>query len=340
MELTEVQQKTIDLLKINPKRQSPKGWILGGICPFCHRNDKFGIKLNNVSIKYDNHISFNCFHGSCLEKGGEFLLFQALGEEDFLKQKKFIKYVDKVENKIKQREINQEEPIDLRVVKRNVPFGWRRVYDDPYLESRGWEEWQYHQIPAGRTKLFGKLKDYIILLVEEDGENKGYVARLIWSKEKIKAAGENAPPRYRNEGGVDFAKLLGGIDEVTEETTTIIIVEGLFDKTNVDKQLKLNLTPQTKCLYSFGKKLSDAQIEKIRLKSHHIREAIFLYDPDGIDEIKRYGQKLKDFMKVGAGFLFEKDPGELTAEELETILQDREDIGVFSLNKVQKKKLK
>lgn len=337
MEITnDVHKKVIDVLGINPRKRSPKGWIMGGKCPFCEKDDKFGIILNDVTkTRHDNHISFNCFRGSCQEKGGEFLLLQALGQEHFLQQKKHIKLRDKVENKLKPS-AEDEYVVETEVLTRKPAFGWRRKYDDPYLRARGWEDWQFELMPVGRTTLFSKLKDYVVIQVEEGGENKGYVARLTWDKERVQEAGKYAPPRYRNEGAVDFAKIVGGLDEITEETRTVIIVEGLFDKTNVDKQLQLNLTSKTKCIYTFGKKVSEAQIEKLKSKAS-VKNVIFLYDPDAVNEVKRYGSLLKSFANVYAGFLTDKDPGDLTADELEDVIESMEQIDVFACNKVQKK---
>jgi len=343
MQLSDVHIKAIEIFNLDIRRKTTKGWIIGATCPFCKKNDKFGIRFNQIG-RYDNHISYNCFRGSCGERGGEYLLFREVGQEAFLKDGKYVKHVEQIENKIKAKRKYIEEPLDLSVPKASLPLGWRRVMSDPYLDSRGFEKWQYDQYKIGRTRLFKKLKDYVVISIEEGGENKGYVARLVWSKERINQYKEDTgtdPLRYRNEGGIDFAKLLYGIDEITEETTTVVIVEGFFDKSNVDKQLQLNLSPKTKCLVSFGKKLSLEQIEKLK-RVKNIKNVIIAYDPDAVEEVKKYGTELEPYFKVFGVFIDnpDEDVGDMGGERLGEVLDTMEPIKSFCLNRVQVRKLK
>ena len=173
-ELNSVQKKAVEYYDINMKRSTPRGWyMVKKGCPFCGKPDyHFGIKFQKPNAKYKNSISFHCF--KCNEKGGEFKLFKALDLLSFLDYGEYVKR-DQLENKIK---IKSEE-LMLVVKTRHKPLGWRRVMDDPYLDERGFEDWQYDEYIVGRTKLDRKLKDYVVFLIEEQGENKGYVARHV-----------------------------------------------------------------------------------------------------------------------------------------------------------------
>jgi DNA primase len=336
--ITYRQQKIIDTFGIDVRNTSPKGWILGGECPFCHQKDKFGIKLNHERSRYKNHISYNCFHGSCQEKGTEWLLLKEINMLHLIQDGEFIGAKDEID---KLNFIMEEMATDIDVPTRHKPFGFKRVEVDPYLKNRGFESWQYEKYHIGRTKLYDPLRDYVIFLIEEGGLNKGYVARLIWSKEKI--AEEEAKGklvlRYKNEAGVDFGKMVFGLDEIIQGTThTVILVEGVTDKSNVDKLLQLNQEDDIKCCATFGKKVSEEQILKLWGKG--IKNIIVLYDPDAVDASKQYSYNLSMWFSVKVGYLHSQDPGELNYVQLEKVLQNLQTPGQFFIDKVQKKSLK
>lgn len=336
---TRIQQKVFELFDLNEKYKSPKGWITSPkACPWCGKDGHhLGFKMTVKTVRHNNEVSFNCF--KCGVKGGEFLLFKQLNQLDFLKQGDYIKREELIEKRTIGIE-EEEEVLDLSVPKRHKPLGFKRVSSDDYLISRGFEDWQFEQYIIGRTRLTAKLKDYVIFLITEDGENKGYVARITWSKEKIvkyeKDTGKKVI-RYRNEGGVDFARLLFGLEEIDENTVTVILVEGVTDKANIDRHLRvLGIHGEVKCCCTFGKKISNEQVEKLRLKG--VPELIFLYDPDAVESSKQHSMRVKrKFRKVSVGFLKDQDPGDLSLQNFKNVLQQLEDPINFSINRVQKR---
>lgn len=341
MKRTRVQQRTYELFNLNDRHASPKGWITSPKeCPWCGKGDHhFGIKFTKRTAQHSNEVSFHCF--KCDVRGGEFLLFKQMDMLTFLTQGDYIKQVEKLEKRINVDE-DDEDQLELEVLTRHKPLGFRRVLSDEYLESRGFEKWQFSEYMIGRTILSAKLKDYVIFLTMEGGENKGYVARIVWDRERIGAYEKKTNRkvlRYRNEGGVDFGKLVFGIDEIDIATTTVILVEGVTDKANIDRLLnRLNLRHAVKCVCTFGKKVSDEQIEKIYLKG--VKNIVFLYDPDAVDASKQYSIKVRrKFDKVLVGFLKDKDPGDLNIDEFSEVMDNLEDPINFSVNRVQKRNL-
>ena len=337
---TYIHQKVIELFKLDTRNVSPKGWIQGGTCPWCNKNDKFGVKLNDVKgSSYRNHISFNCYRGSCQQRGSEFKLLNQIGKGHILQHGEFIGNKESVESRI--LAVEEMSP-KLDVPKKHYPFGFRRRDTNEYLIGRGFVSWQFEQYCIGTTVLDPELKHYVLFSIVEDGENKGYVGRLMMSsseQELYEAQLGRKVPKYRNEGGVDFAKLLFGLDEVTENTHTVILVEGVTDKCNIDKQLSLNKSSDVKCCATFGKKISDIQIVKLWMKG--IRNVVLMYDPDAINESKTYSHTIESWdISVKVGYLSDKDPGDLNCQELQDVLSKAQTPNQFAVDKVQKRTLK
>ena len=70
------------------------------------------------------------------------------------------------------------------------PIGFKRVFEDDYLNQRGFKDWQFENYVIGRTRIDQRLKGYIIFLITENGVCKGSVARSTKSKEWITAYNE------------------------------------------------------------------------------------------------------------------------------------------------------
>ncbi|MBV1929556.1 MAG: hypothetical protein KUG81_08620 [Gammaproteobacteria bacterium] len=334
-----IQAKVVELFKLDTGRVTGKGWIIGGTCPWCNRDDKFGIKLNTVSKEYRNHVSFNCFHGSCGERGSEYKLLHQIDKGHLLKHGDFIPQKNLVEKKIDSKieselVVNEAETLPK-------PFGFRSVESDPYLEARGFESWQYPAYGIGRTKLDPKLKNYVLFSVIENGNFKGYVGRLVWSKSQISEYESRTgltASKYKNEGGALFGELVYGIDEIVPNTEEVILVEGVTDKANVDRKLKLNLSDKQKCCCTFGKKISETQI--IKLFNKGVERIVLLYDPDAIKQSETYSYLLQLWdIDVKVGYLSDKDPGELSLSELVDVLSETQSPNQFSVDKVQKRNL-
>ena len=97
--------------------------------------------------------------------------------------------------------------------------------------------------------------------------------------------------------GTDFASLLFGYDDIVRgKTEVVIIVEGVFDKFAVDRHLSLYDDETIRCVCTFGKKISDVQIQKLIDKE--IGNVILAWDYDAIREIKQYGVELNQYFNT------------------------------------------
>ena len=305
-------------------------------CPLCHKPEHFGI-----AISTKNH-PWRCL--KCDERGTIFRLLKILGRVDLLSE---IDVTDIVEVKSKIQLIAEEENYDEQIAALpnvTLPLGWKRVYRDEYLDSRGFgkEDFQYNTV--GITKLTKKYLNYIIFPITYEGEIKGYLGRHIWDKDKIKEYNNNPENKYRKiarykNSEDEFSMLVGGIDECIENvTTTAILVEGVFDKTNVTKLLNLYYTDEMKALYSFGKTISPYQFYLMKKKG--IKRLIMIYDPDAVNYTKQYAMEAVSWgFKVSVGFTSDKDCGEMNEDELYAVLDNLEDPINFTISKVQKKVL-
>lgn len=339
--MTRVQQRVHDLFALNPKNVSPKGWMMTRkACPWCGKDgEHFGIKFQPRTQRYNNEVTFHCF--KCDVSGGEFLLFRQMDMLSFLRQGDYIKQDKSLEKKISLYAKPIAVELDISAPTKSKPIGFRRVTSNKYLESRGFEPWQFDRYTIGTTIIQPKLRDRVIFLIMEDGENKGYVARTQMTHNEISdyesRTGQKVL-RYLNEPGVDFARLLGGIDEIDAHTTTAMLVEGITDKANIDRLLnRLKMSREVKCLCTFGKKISEEQVEKIRRRG--IMKVVFLYDPDAVSESKTLSMRVKSLFDVSVGFLKDKDPGDLTEEEFKNVFKNVESPIQFFVNKVQKRSL-
>jgi len=305
------------------------------ICPKC-KHDEFGISLK------DNH-QFGCFRKKkCGFAGNIFTLLEFLGKPISSVARPFL-----VLDQFKTRNLLkvENEALDLTLEKVRPPLGFKRLESHPYLDSRGFVEYDKYEV--GQTTIDPRYgKNYIIFLIRQEGEIRGYLGRHIWSKEKIeqfneKKKQEGSPKRimrYKN-SITDFAKLLWGIDEVTDNTHTIILVEGGFDKFNVDRLLQLDDQEGIKCCASFKCKLTPEQIELMRRKKG-VQRIIQLYDPDVVDEIKKNAFKLEEDFEVLIGFgTTGHDPGEMDIEELMSILEDLESPASFANGRITVRRL-
>lgn len=317
--LTSRQLKTIELLSIDISKHTQRGWY-SATCPFCGSSEKFGIKFNNEPDR-KNHVSYNCFRGACGAKGTEFDLFKHLNKLHLLFDGEFIGNRETIDIKLKTLETvlpNIEVPV------RYPPFGFKRSVSNDYLNSRGFVHWQYDQLVIGTTRLETKLRDYVIFLCLESGENRGYISRLTWNKEQSDEFAQKygfEKLRYRNEA-VDTGKILFGIDEVNENTEQVILVEGITDKANVDRLLQLNLSDTVKCLACFGKKVSDEQIIKLWTFGQNIKTVVLLFDAGTVSDSKQYSRSLSYwFDEILVGYMDgDLDPGSVSLGQLNDIM--------------------
>lgn len=304
-------------------------------CPYCGQFE-FGIAINKA-----NH-PWRCLRGKhCGKTGTIFTLLKYLN--------KLSLFVDKYDASVsvltkRFTTENEEASIIIDIPTVTPPMGWKRLSSHQYLRKRGFTE--YERYPVGITKYDPKLKDKIVFLVEQFNSTKGWVGRSIFSKvfidennKKFKESGVGRfITRYYNCPSTDFGKLLFGYSEITSNTKTVIIVEGIFDKFNVDKLLELHSQEEVKCIVSFGSSLSDEQKYLLYLKG--IDEIILLYDSDIIDKIKKVAVQLKeDFTNILVGFHPTKDPGDMNLKDLDRVLQSLETPSMFFTNKVAHKSI-
>lgn len=325
----DLKEQVLPLLK-NVIVSGQRGWYLCD-CVFCGKEQHLGVIFGKVIS------SFVCF--KCGEKGTIFKLLKKLGRLDVVRDFNSVNVlsdivVDKVNIEYEKREI------DIDMSKKRMPLGFTRVYENEYLDSRGFSLYQKYIV--GTTKIESKLVGYIIFILQnESGDCIGYLARTTKTKQEIDAIEKETGKkylRYRNSLNTDFSKFLFGLNEITENTKTVILVEGVFDKFRVDYLLSLNDQEEIKCCACFGKKISDAQIYWLQKKQ--IKSVILLYDNDAVKESKQYAFELSKYFSVLVGFCTAKDPGLLEQNELVDILNNLEPAQLFAINKVQKKILK
>jgi hypothetical protein len=326
-------QLTLDELKVlvTIREIDNRGKNAYGICPSCGQ-DEFGISLE------DNH-RFGCFRKvKCGFTGNIFSLLRFLGKK-IMDVKPGFEPRARLEDKLLISE--EDKVIDLTVPDIAMPAGWIPSKHHPYLEQRGFTNEDYDIFEPGMTTIdprFGK--NWVIFKIRQGGKVKGYIGRSTKSKKQIELINENNKKqgikwkelRYKNSES-DFAKLLLGIEEVTDKTTTAILVEGLFDKQNVDKKLFLRTQDEAKCLCTFKCGVSDEQI--FMMQEIGITSVILMYDPDVIEEIKKAAWKLDQYFQVHIAFNDEgMDPGDMSADDFDRVFAELKTPSQFSVNKV------
>jgi len=303
----------IECLKL--RKSGNKGWYVAENCPFCG-GEKMGVVFGYKSS------SFNCFSGKCGEKGHINILLEKIGRLDLVE-------FDETVPRIEQKELFEEEEKDYILQKKNIPLGFKRVYSDWYLKSRGVKTYQFEKYIFGFAQLEPRLrKNYITLLIMENDVCVGYVSRsrktkewIEWFNERRKLEGsKKRHQRYINSTNTDFEKILFGFEEIIEnETNTVILVEGITDKFNIENLLGLDDLLEMKCCCTFGKRITKYHIQ--RLKDKKIKNIILLYDPDALKEVQENSFELEMWFNVQVAHIksSDSDPGDLTFGELSDI---------------------
>lgn len=219
---------------------------------------------------------------------------------------------------------------DLPVIK--MPAGWKvSVASTEYLLGRGITPADCKRYKIGATDLFRKYQNYVLIPIYDGGKIRGFVGR--YGAKKV----PSDRLRYNNSIGTEFSELLFGYDEITENTTTVILVEGIFDKIAVDKVLHLWESEEIKCVCTFGKKISREQSKKLMLKG--VTNVILLYDFDAIKDIKKYGLELENDFVTSIVYTIKKDIDECTereALEVFTHLQKPREFNLDVIGKLKK----
>lgn len=298
-------------------------------CPACGKRE-FGVKLSE-------HHLFNCYRKKkCGITGNIFSLLRFINKQSIIYNKEEKDNKTFGEIKLKKKEKKQ---LDFFLPDIELPIGFKKVKHHFYLEQRGFI--YYDKYNPGITKLESKYDNgYIIFPIYQDNGLKATIGRSFLSKEDIEKKENDGIRilRYINSSS-DFGKLLLGIEDIKDNTNTIILVEGIFDKFNVDKVLNLENSDDIKCICTFGAKISDEQLYRLIEKSN-IETIILLFDNDVIDKIKSSSFKLEPFFDVLIGFSKYGDPGEMNLKQFKETFRKLESPTMFSINKINKKILR
>lgn len=307
-----------------------RGKNLYATCPKCQQNE-FGISLS------DNH-RFGCFRKKdCGFTGNIFTLLAFLGKSVHDVKPSFF---PRATLDVDKMFIHEQQQLDLQIEDCPLPLGFRRINHHPYLEGRGFLPDDYERYHVGQTGIDPRYRDFIIFGVKQFGEIKATVARSQKSKKEIDALNalyklkgvDRKELRYINSYS-DFAKIVLGIEELTPQTDTVIVVEGLFDKQNTDRVLDLRSQQEVKCIATFKCGMSPEQ--KFLLQQSGVKTVIVLYDPDVIDEIKEAAWDLDPYFNVHVGFCENgKDPGDMEGDDFDQVFAHLKSPSQFGAGKV------
>lgn len=318
------------LQELLTKSRIAKRGNLRALCPKCNEDEFY------ISYIEENH-PFQCWRKKhCGYSGNIFTLLKDMGKLSTIGSLSTTNIHQKLSNKI---EI-EESQIDLTLPNIAIPLGFKAVKQNEYLDGRNF--YSYHKIKVGITTIDPKYKnDYVIFILDNLQGIKGYIGRHIKSKVEIDRMNEkrrknNLPMilRYKN-SETDFSKILWGIQEVTDNTTTLILVEGLFDKDRIDLLLELDNQEQIKCCCTFGSNFSTEQMF-IAQQKKSITNIIILYEADVLEKVINTASDVSlYFDSVLVGFINDKDPGDMEYEDLEQVLLNLQHHSQFAITKVK-----
>lgn len=297
-------QKQLEGLLSNAEL-SANGKNIYSDCPKCDHHE-FGISLA------ENH-TFNCFRKkNCGWTGNIFTLLSFLKRTDLAPQ---VNLRDKLVSNL-EGEVTEEK----KELPTHKPIAWRRVYEDKYLDKRGFTKQDYEANEVGKSIVN---KNYITFLVRMEGKITGTVGRYI-GKGDVKKKYDNSPH--------DFGKMLYGYDSIEKDRTkSVILVEGIFDQVAVTRNLCLHEDPELKACCTFGGKFSEAQQDLLKRKG--VENIWFLFEADIIVKIKPVIAKAAHHFNVRASFIpKDRDPGDMNVEETIKVLEESVDYLTFNLN--------
>lgn len=309
----QLENEDIKALLLSPK-DSKTHWISD--CPACGAAKHFYVRKKTTLLnKRGENRSFYFDCKKCKEEGGLFTLLKLFGKEDLYDVKK--KVGEELNLNFSTSEEINEEMVEPREILN--PIGFKRIFEDEYLQSRGFKEIDFYRYEIGYTRIKVKLQKYILLMVQQNFKNRGYIARCM-----LKEGDKNYEnyKRYQNSSH-DFGKMLFGYDEVIKgKTKEVVVTEGLFDKNSADHALDLNSGYEMKGVSSFGSKFSEYQM--LLLKAKGIEDVLIVYDIDAIKEIKKYSMLAKKmFKRVRIAFTTNKDLNASTDEEIRKVFDGK-----------------
>lgn len=303
-------------------KETRSGQYIIDVCPFCGKSKHFYV--NKRTQLWDCK--------KCGATGSIYKLLKHL-DKTYLLGDKSVELTEQIKSirQSLQEELDNEQKIE-ELPKRNMPPGFRICVANKYLTSRNITRKDCKRYNIGETTVVFKYRRYILFPIYDNGEIRGFVGRY----------GDKVVPRdklrYNNSLDTDFASLLYGYDEIISgETETVIIVEGVFDKIAVDKKLGLWDDNSVKCVCTFGKKISNVQIQKLIAKN--VTNIILSWDFDALKEIKSYGIELEKYFNVSVAVsTHKKDIDECTQDEVIEVFSEVQPISEFSVNIIGKLK--
>ena len=315
-----IDDNDLQSILLNPKLNRRGQYICD--CPFCGKERHFYISKQTQL--------FDC--KKCGEYGSIYKLLKALDKSYLLggptvEDREVITSI----RKMIQEEAGEDEVQLTELPEVLMPAGWKvAVSGIKYLRDRGVTSVDCRRYNIGQTRLFRKYKNYILMPVYDGGIIRGFVGRY-----GAKQVPENRL-RYNNSVGTVFSQLLYGYDEITTNTLTVILVEGIFDKIAVDKFLDLWSSEEIKCVCTFGKKISREQVEKLKIKG--VSNVVLLYDFDALKDIKKYGLELENDFVTAITYTTKKDIDECSEEEAMDVFTNLQKPRKFNVDVIGKLK--
>lgn len=327
--------KVISDFNLRPFGQ--KGWLASRDlkCPGCGRGGKLGFMVK------DNGGVVHCFICELSIPLVKFL--KDNNREDLYTSEKVVHLKPKLPELTKKGKVEFETELP----EATMPIGWTQIYDNEYLRGRNYTDEQFQKYPVGTTDSFLEqpLHNYLIFPLYQHKKIVAWLARSTrsyeWHSENLKLSKQGLAPlflRYRNSVH-DFSKIVGGIDEVTNQTKTLIIVEGFFDKLNIDRLLGLYEDENIKCVCTFGNSIKDSQVALFEEFGPNIDNIIMMYDDGTIKQTKHFGLILSHKYNVKVAELTDPDvdPGNITSEQLGQVLSNLKNISYYYTNRISNK---
>jgi hypothetical protein len=321
--------------ELSLKSFGAKGWLkndkISCPSPNCGKSGKFGFKIDEKGG------GVHCFICDFSQNIYAYLI--SINRKDLISNTR--EYSTKKELNFNLKRSEEEESVLTEV---KLPHGCKSILNDIYLNERGFTNNDYKTFHPLHTKsiLSRSLHNYIIFQLKQENRLVGWLARSRYSKEwheqnlkESKQGNCDLQLRYRNSEGTDFTHILGGHDEITDKTETVILVEGLFDRVGVNSKLKLDNQQEIKCCFTFGNKVSDEQINLLRNRKS-IKNLILLYDYGTIKQSKTYGIKLSKYFNTDVCLIKNKsvDPGDMPLSYLLEVLKNRKDAINFYITNI------
>lgn len=287
-----------DFFKLDDSLKFPNGWYRISPCPYCGKKEHAGVKFTNGKYK----IAFNCYSKICGETASEYKLAKHLG---ILTQIQLGKELEKKlpDINFEKQETSEDKYLNVEI---KPPLLFKRVYDHWYARERDIKLWQLKKHEFGTSSI--EQINRLIILIREDGKLVGYVGRAL----------KNQKPKYLNSSEEnEFGNILWGIDEITEKTKRVLLVEGPTSKLRVEQFID---NKKTVACCTFGKELKRGQYYK--LKQKNVKNVILMYDDDATKSIIKNSQKLiKDF-NCKVSVIKDGDPGDFNKESFINVIKN------------------